>query len=198
MKLRIAVALIVVAMLITFVGTQRSSVERPNDVRSASDRPASTTGHETSAVRTNVSAVQSWDAPPARAAASGTAAARLPPAVPDAALSLADAMHDGDPRTPPIERDETADESPTVNELADPAAYRRYEARRQARVHRAFEREASIALVDQRRDLDRARAEGAPPEVLAEGEEKAHKLAETLRRLREGEFDTAREPASKK
>lgn len=117
------------------------------------------------------------------------AAVSPPPIAPDAAASLALTVRDGDARSPPLAPRETIDdEAPTTNELVDPAAYRRYESRRQARVYRAFEREASGALVDMRRDIDRARAAGVPAEQIAEGEEKAQRLAETLRRLRDGEI----------
>jgi hypothetical protein len=119
---------------------------------------------------------------------SAAAAAPLPAVQADAADSLATALRDGDERSPPILRDTPPLEPANAAELADPAAYRRYENRQQARLYRAFEQEAVIALADMQQDLQRGRAAQLPPEQLAEGEEKARMLAETLRRLRQGEL----------
>lgn len=117
------------------------------------------------------------------------AGASAPPVVdPDAARRLADALRNGDERSPPIAASSTPVERASAAELADPAAYRRYERRGQAKLYRAFEQEAVIALNDLDRDLQRARAAGLSPEQIAEGEEKQRVLAETLERLRQGEF----------
>lgn len=126
---------------------------------------------------------------------SAAGAATNPPAAPppvvadDAARSLAGALQDGDARTPPLATETVPIERATATELADPAAYRRYENRAQARLYRAFEQEAVIALNDMDRDLQRARAAGLSPEQIAEGEEKQRRLAETLERMRRGELD---------
>ena len=200
MNVRLAgIGAVVVLALVAYLGL-RPSADASRRSAPAANEPAARPVPEraASAPHANASSTQAFDAPPAARAAKPASTTPLPPVVPDAALSLADALRDGDARTPPIARDETHDQPPTVAELADPAAYRRYEARRQARVHRAFEREATIALADQRRDLDLARAQGAPPEILAEGEEKAQKLAQTLRRLREGQLDGDRPAEDKK
>jgi hypothetical protein len=110
----------------------------------------------------------------------------------DVATSLADAMRDGDDRAPPIARDAGRVVAPSPAELADPRAYRRLESRRQAQLYASFEREAVIALGDMRRDLQRARAEHVSPELIAEGEDKARRLAETLEALRRRELDASR------
>lgn len=111
-----------------------------------------------------------------------------PPVAADAAQSLAQALQHGDGRSPPIARDATPPQRPTAAELADTAAYRRYENRQQARLHRAFQTEATIMLGDMQRDIARARAQGLPPELIAEGEEKQRKLEQTLRALENGEL----------
>ncbi|MCQ4164528.1 hypothetical protein [Tahibacter harae] len=112
---------------------------------------------------------------------------------PDAAHSLAQALRYGDERSPPIAHEESPAEAPTPAELADPAAYRRYEHRRQENRYRAYEQQAVIALGEMQRDLQRARDVQLPPELIREGEEKAARLAQTLRALREGELG---EPAA--
>ena len=115
-------------------------------------------------------------------------AAALPAARADAALSLADALQRGDARSPPIAHDSPPQEAATAAELADPVAYRRYENRQQARLYRAYEREAAIALSDMQRDLQRARAQNLSAELIAEGEEKARMLQQTLEAVRNGEM----------
>ncbi|TDR46648.1 hypothetical protein DFR29_103184 [Tahibacter aquaticus] len=122
------------------------------------------------------------------AAANTSSSAALPAVQADAALSLADALQHGDARSPPIARDSAPQEAATPAELADPVAYRRYENRQQARLYRAYEREAAIALSDMQRDLQRARAQNLPPELIAEGEEKARMLQQTLEAVRNGEM----------
>lgn len=108
-------------------------------------------------------------------------------AQPDAAQSLAQALQYGDARSPPISHEEEDPaQAPTPAELSDPAAYRRYENRRQEKLHRAYEQQAVIALGEMQHDLQRARDEQLPPELIQEGEEKAARLAQTLRALREG------------
>ncbi len=122
---------------------------------------------------------------PAAPAAAGDAS---PPVVaPDAARSLADALRNGDERSPPIVADAPAIERASAAELADPAAYRRYEQRSQAKLYRNFEQEAVIALNDMDRDIRRGRAAGVPAELIAEGEEKQRRLAEALEQLRRDE-----------
>jgi hypothetical protein len=106
----------------------------------------------------------------------------------DAAHSLVLSLQHGDERSPPIARDEPSHEAPTPAELASPSAYRRYENRRQEELYRAYDQHAVVALSEMQRDLERAHAEQLPAELIREGEEKAAKLAETLRALREGEL----------
>lgn len=112
----------------------------------------------------------------------------VPPVAADASQSLVDALRDGDARSPPIVPSALSPERANAAELVDPAAYRRYEQRQQARLYRAFEQEAAIALIDLQRDLARGRAAALPAEQIAEGEDKQRKLAETLERLRRGEL----------
>lgn len=114
---------------------------------------------------------------------------------PDAAQSLAQALQYGDERSPPISHEENPPDAPTPAELSDPAAYRRYENRRQEKLYRAYEQQAIIALGEMQHDLQRARAEQLPPELIEEGEEKAARLAQTLRALREGELSGNMPPA---
>ena len=107
---------------------------------------------------------------------------------PDAAQSLAQALQYGDERSPPISHEENPPDTPTPAELSDPAAYRRYENRRQEKLYRAYEQQAAIALGEMQHDLQRARDEQLPPELIKEGEEKAARLVQTLRALRQGEL----------
>lgn len=185
-----AVVLIVaiMAFVCAIVGTRREpGAGRAGEpaVRVAGTTPSSPPRGTAPAVRSEVASTTVPE--PMRVAAQPVAP---PPQIaPDAVAGLALTLQGGDPRSPPIApRDVDDDEAPTTNELADPAAYWRYESRRQARVYRAFEREASGALAQMRRDIDRARTAGVPAEQIAEGEEKAQRLAETLRRLRDGEI----------
>lgn len=113
---------------------------------------------------------------------------------PDAAQSLAQALQYGDERSPPISHEENPPDTPTPAELSDPAAYRRYENRRQEKLYRAYEQQAAIALGEMQHDLQRARDEQLPPELIKEGEEKAARLTQTLRALREGELGTDTPP----
>lgn len=123
------------------------------------------------------------------ASAPTTDAVPPPIVAPDAAQHLADALRNGDERSPPIVADALPIERATAAELADPAAYRRYEQRSQAKLYRAFEQEAVIALNDIDRDIQRGRAAGLSPEQIAEGEEKQRRLEAMLERLRQGELD---------
>lgn len=132
--------------------------------------------------------------PPSDTSASATriVAAYAPAVVqPDAAHSLAQALNHGDERSPPIGREENPADAPTPAELANPAAYRRYENRRQEGLYRAYEQQAVMALGEMQRDLQRARDAQLPPELIQEGEEKAARLAQTLHALRQGELGEA-------
>jgi hypothetical protein len=158
----------------------------------ASSRATSTSG------ATNAGDV-SVDRAPSRVTASDStrrapAPLALPPVSADAADSLAAALRDGDPRSPPIVHDPAPAQAPAPAERYNPVAYRRYEARQRQRVYEAFAAAADAALVEQARDLTLARAQGAPAEVLAEGEDKQRHLAQTLQRLREGRLGTPASP----
>ncbi|MGE5621893.1 MAG: hypothetical protein ACM3WS_01880, partial [Bacillota bacterium] len=108
----------------------------------------------------------------------------LPPleAQEPAAQSLAQARANGDPRTPPIRRDADA-AKPTAAELADPAAYQRFEARQHARLLSAFTRAAAEEAPRLREDIARAHGAGIAPEEIAKAEEKLRRIEEMRARL---------------
>ena len=188
---RLAALALAVALVLALVATRRD--ERGAAVVAAEPAVRERMLPATPTAAPGRSRVEAHDAPSSPAIARVPAPPPpLPPAAADAAAGLAQTLHAGDERSPPLApagRD-VDDVPPTTNELADPAAYRRYESRRQARLYRAFEREASIALADIRRDIERARAAGVPPEQIAEGEDKARRLAQTLRRVQDGTIGT--------
>lgn len=96
-------------------------------------------------------------------------------------LSMADAREHGDPRTPPLQRDE-ARTPPTAAELADPKAYQQYQQGQQVRVLGAFADAAASELPRLQADLERGRAAGVPAQQLAKVEEKIRRI-EQQRRL---------------
>lgn len=204
MKPRTAIVMAVVALSVlasgyALLGGAGSSAARDNSgaaVRN-SDRTASTATLSPESGQSDSAAAQSSvDAAAAlpgsrrdeRNSVATPVTAAAPPVAADAAQSLVQALQHGDDRSPPIARDSTPAEGPTAAELADPAAYHRYENRQQARLYRAYQTEATIALGDMQRDIARARAQGLAPELIAEGEEKQRRLEQTLRALENGEL----------
>ncbi len=93
----------------------------------------------------------------------------------DAAQSMSNAREHGDARQPAIQRDSPR-EMPTAQELADPEAYQRYEARQNARLHKAYVKAADAEIPRLQKDIEQAREAGMSPEQLAEGEEKLRRI----------------------
>ncbi|MCU6497433.1 hypothetical protein LPN04_06435 [Rugamonas sp. A1-17] len=130
---------------------------------------------------------------PAGAGASRTA--QWPPATPEPAarelkfvpltpvdssgsawMSMAAARENGDPRTPPIERDTEPRNAPTPAQLADPKAYQQYEEAQHTRLLGAYVAAADTELPRLQADLERGRKAGIPPEQLAKVEEKIARI----------------------
>lgn len=99
----------------------------------------------------------------------------LPETTVDAAESMARALEHGDPQAPKVVRD-VPREMPTEAELADPAAYQRYEARQNQRLYSQFVKAADDEIPRLQADIARAKAAGLPPEQIAEGEEKLRRI----------------------
>ncbi len=91
-------------------------------------------------------------------------------------ISMADARENGDPRTPPIQRDAEARNGPSAAELADPQAYQQYENSQHARLLGNFVAAAATELPKLQADLERGRAAGIPQEQLAKVEEKIARI----------------------
>ncbi|MDF2445625.1 MAG: hypothetical protein K0S46_861 [Moraxellaceae bacterium] len=99
----------------------------------------------------------------------------MPESTVDAAESMAKAMEHGDPQAPKVVRDAPR-EAPTAAELADPAAYQRYEARQNQRLYSQYVQAADQEIPRLQADIQRAKAAGLPPEQIAEGEEKLRRI----------------------
>lgn len=99
-----------------------------------------------------------------------------------AAQSLV-ATRDGDPRTPPIEHNQAAQEMPSAAELADPKAYQQYEARQNTRLYAAYVQAADDELPRLREAIARARDMGIAPADIAKGEEKLRRITAMQRQL---------------
>ncbi|MBI2380260.1 MAG: hypothetical protein HYV16_05870 [Gammaproteobacteria bacterium] len=122
------------------------------------------------------------DAPANPAPAAETSAA--PVLKPAAIASLRAARVHGDPRTPPIVRDETPVELPSAEELAEPQAYGRYEARQERRLKAAFLKAADPELAKLQRQLAEMKRLGMDERALAEAREKWQRLQALQTRLR--------------
>ncbi|MDW5415767.1 hypothetical protein R6242_04175 [Iodobacter sp. CM08] len=105
-----------------------------------------------------------------------------PPAYIAAAESMADARINGDPRTPPIIRSNNS-EAATPAELADHPAYKQYEARQNLRELAAFSAAVPEKIRQLREDINRGRAAGIAPELIAGQEEKVLQLEEMRSQL---------------
>jgi len=116
--------------------------------------------------------------------AASSAASRMPTSTATVAAtpSVRDFIEHGDPRSPPL-APEAAQELPTAEELADPEAYHRYEARQNSGIVLAFASAAVQALQQMRSDIERARKMGATAEQLREAEDKQQHLQEVLQRI---------------
>ncbi len=93
----------------------------------------------------------------------------------DAATSMANAMKNGDPRTPPIARSEPQEKA-TEAELADPKLYAQYEARQTMRLYKGYINAADTEIPRLQQDIAKAKAAGLKPEQIAEGEEKLRRI----------------------
>ena len=93
----------------------------------------------------------------------------------DAATSMANAMKNGDPRTPPIGRSEPQEKA-TEAELADPKLYAQYEARQTMRLYKGYINAADVEIPRLQQDIAKAKAAGLKPEQIAEGEEKLRRI----------------------
>lgn len=131
----------------------------------------------------------------AQAAAGAAHGAQWPPATPErparelkfvpltpvdssgsAWMSMAAARENGDPRTPPIERDAEPRTTPTPAQLADPQAYQQYEEAQHTRLLGAYVAAAATELPRLQADLERGRKAGIPAEQLAKLEEKIARI----------------------
>ncbi len=88
--------------------------------------------------------------------------------------SMAIARQQGDARSPPLARADAA--APQAADLADPAAFRRYETGQDARMKAAFVAAAEQALPQLRADVARARQEGIAAREIAQVEEKIRRI----------------------
>ncbi|RFP12239.1 hypothetical protein D0T25_30515 [Duganella sp. BJB488] len=91
-------------------------------------------------------------------------------------MSMSAARENGDPRTPPIERDAEPRSAPTPAQLADPKAYQQYEEAQHTRLLGAYVAAATTELPRLQADLERGRQAGIPPEQLAKLEEKIARI----------------------
>lgn len=112
---------------------------------------------------------------PVPAAGPDVSLPELPATTTLATESMASAREYGDVRQPALQRDAPR-EAPSATELADPAAYQRYEARQNQRLQRAYMKAADAEIPRLQQDIAQARAEGMTPEQIAEGEEKLRRI----------------------
>ncbi|MCH8619514.1 hypothetical protein [Undibacterium sp. TS12] len=94
------------------------------------------------------------------------------------------ATRDGDPRTPPMQHEQSAQETPSAAELADPKAYQQFEARQNTRLYAAYVQAADEEIPRLREAIARARDMGIPPADIAKGEEKLRRIAAMQAQLR--------------
>lgn len=132
---------------------------------------------------------------PSQAGAGAAHSAQWPPATPEpparelkfvpltpvdssasAWMTMSAARENGDPRTPPIERDAEPRSAPTPAQLADPKAYQQYEEAQHTRLLGAYVAAAATELPRLQADLERGRQAGIPPEQLAKVEEKIARI----------------------
>lgn len=142
--------------------------------------------------------------PASKAAAAGTKAteeplqtASWPPPFPElrrvplpdygpqqaAAQSLA-ATRNGDPRSPPLQRDTVSAVQPSAAELADPQAYQRYEASQHQQLLASFASAAQQEVPRLKADIEHGRQMGIDPASIAKMEDKARRLAALEQELR--------------
>ncbi|HEY0062726.1 MAG TPA: hypothetical protein VGC21_11435 [Telluria sp.] len=90
--------------------------------------------------------------------------------------SMAAARQHGDERAPPIAAPAPPVAGPTPAQLADPAAYQRYEQGQNARVLANYAAAVGEELPRLRADVERARAMGIPAQDIAKVEAKIFRL----------------------
>lgn len=90
-------------------------------------------------------------------------------------VSLAQARTDGDARTPPIERD-APEAHASAAQMADAAAYARFEKEQSQRLLASFASAAGPEVERLRADLERGRAAGVTAAELAKMEEKIRRI----------------------
>jgi len=93
------------------------------------------------------------------------------------------ATRDGDPSSPPIQREEISPVMPTAAELADTKAYQQYEARQNGRLYVAYMKAADEEIPRLREAIARARDMGIPAADIAKGEEKLRRITTMQRQL---------------
>ncbi|MDQ8036216.1 MAG: hypothetical protein REI12_02265 [Pedobacter sp.] len=130
---------------------------------------------EKPAANTMTSALPPLQPLPVQTAGPDVSLPELPATTTPAAESMGNAREYGDARQPALQRDAPR-EAPTAAELADPAAYQRYEARQNQRLHRAYVKAADAEIPRLQQDIAQARAQGMTPEQIAEGEEKLRRI----------------------
>ena len=101
-----------------------------------------------------------------------------------AAQSLA-ATRNGDPRSPPLQRDSIAPAQPGAAELADPQAYQRYEASQHQQLLASFASAAQQEVPRLKADIEHGRQMGIDPASIAKMEDKARRLAALEQELRQ-------------
>ncbi|MFB9246389.1 hypothetical protein IV454_11440 [Massilia antarctica] len=125
-------------------------------------------------------------APPVRAVQAAGAGwlGEVPRSAPSPAWeSMADARRHGDPHTPPLAPAALPGSGPSAAQLADPQAYRAYEARQEARVLAAFASAAELEVPRLQADVERARAAGISAAQIARVEEKIRRLQQLRREI---------------
>lgn len=95
--------------------------------------------------------------------------------------SMADARLHGDERAPPLRAPAAREPGPTAAQLADPAAYSKFEQDRDAQVMKAYAAAVESEVPRLRADVERARAAGIAPQEIAKVEAKIARL-EKLRK----------------
>ncbi|PTQ90768.1 hypothetical protein [Agitococcus lubricus] len=93
----------------------------------------------------------------------------------DAATSMANALKNGDPRSPVIIHD-TVQEAASPEELANPKLYAQYEARQNMKLYKGYVAAADTEIPRLQQDIAKAKAMGLKPEQIAEGEEKLRRI----------------------
>lgn len=94
------------------------------------------------------------------------------------------AARDGDPRTPPIERSQSAADAPVAPNLDDHKAYQQYEAQQNTRLYAAYVQAAEEEIPRLRAAIARAREMGLSTDEIAIGEEKLRRITSMQEQMR--------------